>query len=135
MGYLSISLNHLHFPLLMFYSSQCISPTLPCSGLFLYILFFWCQFKRFFFLHSFFNTSLLVCRNATNFWMLILYPAALLNSFIRSSSFCVESLVFSIYSIFSSVYNAFCPFSIVFVLFSFSSVFRVMYSECKSFIR
>ena len=39
MGYLYISLNQLQFPLLMFYSSQCISLSPPWAGLFLSILF------------------------------------------------------------------------------------------------
>ena len=47
----------------------------------------------------------LVQRNWNNFWMLISYPDTSLNSFIKSSSFGVETLSFAIYSIMSSSYS------------------------------
>ena len=103
MGYLSTSLNHLQFPLLVLYSSQHMGLSLPWSGLFLN--FVWCILKGMICLHSLSDVSLLIYRNVTDFHTSVLYPTTLLNLFISSRSFCAESLGFSVYSVRSSEYN------------------------------
>ena len=77
MGYISISLNHVHFSLLMSHSSQHRSLSLPWLDLFRD--FFLYYLKRDFFLLPLNDALLVGKKNAMDFCVLILYPTTLQN--------------------------------------------------------
>ena len=96
-------MSHLEFPLLMFYSSQCVFHFL--GQVYSKVFYFGgggrgrgCDFKRLVFFFPSFPLWYFLCKEMQSI-------SCCCAEFISSSSFCVTSLVFSIYSIVLSAYN------------------------------
>ena len=121
MVYLSICLCHLWFLSSAYHSLQSIGSFASIGLLRCFAL-----FDLMVSLISLFDLSLLVYRNATDFCLLILYPATLQNSLMSSSSFSVAPLGFSIFSIMlSENSDSFTSFTIWIPFIIFSSLIAV----------
>ena len=118
----SIYLYLLHFLSSVSYNFPCTGFLHPWLGLFLGIfILFLAVVNEIIFSIPLSVSSLLAHKNATEFWILILYSTTLLNSFISLSSFLVDSLGFSVYSS--------CHLQIQFY-FSFSPLYSPLPCTC-----
>ena len=105
-----------------------------------YFYSFWCNCMWGCFLNFSFDSLLLVFRNETDFCILVLHPATLLDSCINFNSFSVESLGFSIYNIMppTNSYSCTTSFPIYMPLFLFSCLIvmaRMFHSMLKEVAR
>ena len=101
----------LQFPSSLFYGFQNIDLSRSWFSLFLCILFFNAIVNEIVFVLYHSDSSLLVCRKAAGFHILISYSETLVNLCISSNGFWVETLGFSTYSVmFSANHDSFISF-------------------------